>query len=279
MWTRSQVERLTGLSKKSIQRLCYQNTSRSAGGLGVWRPAESRPGYSRFDDGDLVVLYLLGRFRAAGFSTPELPDVLGGLADADPGALLGLLAEKRADLEAERRRIEGRLALVDELSDAAASGAAPGDAATSIALGCCLAELRSAVAREGVAAGAGAGDGLAPATEPAVSAAELDRALEEFANGLADLMGRGDSPDSAPARGLVRDAASRVVAAMGEGAATGVDAGSRDAVARLLRAAAGFLERDENGTFVEVMFGAGSAAFLRVAVRACLEGEGATQAG
>lgn len=39
----------------------------------------------------------------------------------------------------------------------------------------------------------------------------------------------------------------------------------------LLRVAARFLGRDENGAFVEVLFGEGSAAFLRAAVRSCLE--------
>ena len=53
MWERSQVERLTGLSRHMIQDLCYHNTK--GGGLGFWEPAVSKPGYSRFDEGDLLM--------------------------------------------------------------------------------------------------------------------------------------------------------------------------------------------------------------------------------
>ena len=53
MWKRSEVERLTGLGRHTIQDLCNQNTSRD--GLGFWEPAVMKPGYSRFDEGDLLL--------------------------------------------------------------------------------------------------------------------------------------------------------------------------------------------------------------------------------
>ena len=81
MWERSQVERLTGLSRHMIQDLCYHNTK--GGGLGFWEPAVSKPGYSRFDEGDLLMFYLVGQLKRAGFTLREVEPTVFAILEND----------------------------------------------------------------------------------------------------------------------------------------------------------------------------------------------------
>lgn len=70
MWKRSEVEGLTGLERHVIQNLCNKNASRDA--IGFWEPAVMKPGYSRFDEGDLLAFYLVRQITRSGFSPSEV---------------------------------------------------------------------------------------------------------------------------------------------------------------------------------------------------------------
>lgn len=99
MWKRSEVEKLTGLTRHMIQDLCNPNTSRD--GLGFWKPAVSKPGYSRFDEGDLCMFYLVGVLKRAGFSLMEIEPVAFDLLDDGDGFEQAMRA--KADALLERR--------------------------------------------------------------------------------------------------------------------------------------------------------------------------------
>lgn len=81
MWKRSQVEQLTGLTRHTIQDLCNPNTA--GDGLGFWRPAVSKPGYSRFDEGDLLAFYLVRQLTKAGFTLREVEPAVFDLLEDD----------------------------------------------------------------------------------------------------------------------------------------------------------------------------------------------------
>lgn len=116
MWERSQVEQLTGLSRHMVQDLCYQNTKR--GGLGFWEPAVSKPGYSRFDEGDLLMFYLVGQLKRAGFTLREVEDAVFDILEED-GALDETLRAKARALHARRAELDDQLAALECLEDAA----------------------------------------------------------------------------------------------------------------------------------------------------------------
>lgn len=115
MWERSQVEQLTGLSRHMVQDLCYQNTKR--GGLGFWEPAVSKPGYSRFDEGDLLMFYLVGQLKRAGFTLREVEDAVFDILEED-GALDETLRAKARALHARRAELDDQLAALECLEDA-----------------------------------------------------------------------------------------------------------------------------------------------------------------
>lgn len=116
MWERSQVEQLTGLSRHMILDLCYQNTKH--GGLGFWKPAVSKPGYSRFDEGDLLMFYLVGQLKRAGFTLKEVEPAVFDLLEED-GALEQALHEKERVLAARQAALEEQLSALACLEDAA----------------------------------------------------------------------------------------------------------------------------------------------------------------
>ena len=92
MWKRSEVERLTGLGRHTIQDLCNQNTSRD--GLGFWEPAVMKPGYSRFDEGDLLAFYLVRQLIKVGFTAAEVGPIVLEMAEKDDAFVCAL--RKRA---------------------------------------------------------------------------------------------------------------------------------------------------------------------------------------
>lgn len=136
LWMRSDVEKLTGLTKRSVQELCGRK--RRSHDVGFWRPVESRPGYSRFDEADAVVLHLAGRLHAAGFTLAEMENAIRAAlvrrARSDDSEVSdeadefgSLLASKAAVLRAERERIEAREQALKEIRAEAASSQDAGE--------------------------------------------------------------------------------------------------------------------------------------------------------
>lgn len=117
MWRRSEVEQLTGLRRHTIQDLCNQNTSR--GGLGFWEPAVMKPGYSRFDEGDLLAFYLVRLLTKAGFTPAEVGSVILSMTEKND-EFTGALRKRACVLGARRSVIDEQLAGLERLEEAAA---------------------------------------------------------------------------------------------------------------------------------------------------------------
>lgn len=112
IWLRSEVEALTGLSKRKVQELCHQN--RKTGGMAFWRPFESRPGYSGFDKSDLIAFYIAAKLHKSGFPLIEIKDAFKAtldLGDFDKA----LFRQKRKELQRRKEEIEIKIRNLDQL--------------------------------------------------------------------------------------------------------------------------------------------------------------------
>lgn len=116
MWKRSDVERLTGLTRHMIQDLCNPNTSRD--GLGFWEPAISKPGYSRFDEGDLLAFYLVRQLMKAGFTLREIESAVFDLME-DDDSFECALRRKATVLHRRRAELDSKLSALENLEVAA----------------------------------------------------------------------------------------------------------------------------------------------------------------
>lgn len=118
MWKRSQVEGLTGVSKRAIQQLCSHNAK--TGGLGFWRPYDMGPGHAAYDEADILAFLLVGRLHDAGFALTEMRSAVKALVqDADDrrdeASYAELIHAKCQRLQGELAEIEGKLALLQAL--------------------------------------------------------------------------------------------------------------------------------------------------------------------
>ena len=118
MWKRSDVERLTGLTRHMIQDLCNPNTS--GDGLGFWEPAISKPGYSRFDEGDLLAFYLVRQLMKSGFTLKEIESAVFDLME-DDDSFERELRRKATVLHRHRAELDSKLSTLEYLEAAAAS--------------------------------------------------------------------------------------------------------------------------------------------------------------
>ena len=236
MWKRSDVERLTGLTRHMIQDLCNPNTSRD--GLGFWEPAISKPGYSRFDEGDLLAFYLVRQLMKAGFTLKEIESAVFDLME-DDDSFERALRRKAMVLHRRRAELDSKLSALEYL-EMAASASADGRlyAVMEVALGqsaeravqVATTETQAAEAdevlvrrgmRELVAAVLGVlrGEG-APAEMGGRGIAPL---VAGWARAVADLLADDAAPATAGAQRLIRKMAHAVA---GEGASAGRHAGN-----------------------------------------------------
>lgn len=234
MWKRSEVEQLTGLGRHTIQDLCNQNTSRD--GLGFWEPAVMKPGYSRFDEGDLLAFYLVRQLIKVGFTPAEVGPVVLEMAE-NSDEFVSLLRRKAHDLNARRAAIDEQLASLERF-DGAAVASAP------------ECRLYAMMDRELVASVNRVVGAAACEQRASDDLREWARAsLQEISDSLMGSI-RGENPD--PDLGEIE----ALLAPLGE------KGESRDQVL-LARATALFLSEVENGVPVELALGKGSFAHLR----------------
>ena len=295
MWKRSDVERLTGLTRHMIQDLCNPNTT--GDGLGFWEPAISKPGYSRFDEGDLLAFYLVRQLMKAGFTLKEIESAVFDLMEDDDSFERALrrkamvLHRRRAELDSKLSALEylemaasvsadGRLYAVMEVALGQSAERAVRVAASEVQVTEADEESVRRGMRELVAAVLGVlrGEG-APAEMGGRGIAPL---VAGWARTIADLLADDAAPVTAGAQRLIREMAHAVA---GEGTSAGGRAGSvHDALATecagnacdalpsectssardglAVRALAAFLNESENGVPIELVFGEGSFAFL-----------------
>ena len=241
MWKRSEVERLTGLGRHTIQDLCNQNTSRD--GLGFWEPAVMKPGYSRFDEGDLLAFYLVRQLIKVGFTPTEVGPVILGMTEKDDAFVSAL--RKRAHISVNQRlEIEAQVTALERFEDAAV-GSAPEERLY------------------------------------AVMTVELEASAERAVNAAAFELRVPDTVRERARERLVREARNLVASIRGEAVGVSVDEvesclasgrateGASCEKVLLARAVARFLSEAENGVPVEPAFGKGSFAHLRQAALAC----------
>ena len=272
MWKRSDVERLTGLTRHMIQDLCNPNTN--GDGLGFWEPAISKPGYSRFDEGDLLAFYLVRQLMQAGFTLKEIESAVFDLME-DNGSFERALRRKATVLHRRRAELDGKLSTLEYLE--AAATAATDDRLYAVmeaaliqsaerAVRVATAELQAAEAdeesvrrgmRELVAAVLGVlrGD-EGPADADGHGAALL---VADWAREVDELLADEAAPASPAAQRLMREIAHAISGDCADD--------ERDALAA--RSLVAFLDESENGVPIELVFGEGSFAFLGQAARAC----------
>lgn len=275
MWKRSQVEQLTGLTRHTIQDLCNPNTA--GDGLGFWRPAVSKPGYSRFDEGDLLAFYLVRQLTKAGFTLREVEPAVFDLLE-DDGSFGRALLRKATTLRRRRAEIDDRLATLEYLEVVVE---APVDDRLYVAMEAALMQSAERAVRasvlelhakeedgESVRRGL---QGLVVAllgvlrgddAPSAVREHGIESLVNSWVSSLAGLLGDKSEPDSVEAKLLALDIAHAIA-----------DEDANDTQVDLaIRALAAFLGESENGVPVELVFGMGSFEFLARAVLACTSG-------
>ena len=285
MWERSQVERLTGLSRHMIQDLCYHNTK--GGGLGFWEPAVSKPGYSRFDEGDLLMFYLVGQLKRAGFTLREVEPTVFAILENDD-SLVRTLQGKADELHARRAELADQLSALECLEDAVSSK--PADRLYAVMEAVLVQSVDRAVEDAGRRLGAtreevdavhallldvarGMMSELRDGADRVNEADDATRTrlcIGEARVGIASLLHRGMVPTGPAACGFVR----RVSRKLARRCALGTPAEARAHAELVMRALAHVLGDVESGVPVELLFGNGSYAFLAQAFRVCAAGAG-----
>ena len=115
-WQIAEVERLLGLSRRDIQRACYDGQ----GGAGIVHPKESSWGRRSYDAGDLERLFHMGCLRDEGLSLPEVRRAFDA-AEEGAGGWEGYVADRLARMRDGGERDAELLARAEAL-EAATSG-------------------------------------------------------------------------------------------------------------------------------------------------------------
>ena len=104
-WTISEVERLTGLPRRDIQRCCYSGK----GGLGIVKPQDSSWGRRTYSVDEIALLYVVQLERLEGASLPEISNRLRASAQNASDDPAAALLSHIARLEERREAIVGQL--------------------------------------------------------------------------------------------------------------------------------------------------------------------------
>lgn len=290
MWQRSEVEKLTGLSRHAIQDLCNQNTA--AGGLGFWVPAISKPGFARYDEGDLLAFYLVKQFFKAGFTLAQMESVVFDMFETDSSFAQALSAQQNK-LEAYRDKVNAKLTALAQIKQSLVS--APENRPYAIMEAALTSNCNTAFAKA-----------TAPADKNLLSKAQLDQFyhrahlvvqtmfaiikgespasyyehLQRLGEQIQALLAKGVSPKSQEAQQLVYLQAAALsglqLLQQQPSSNNTFDATQLPTQESLLFEAAlifitTFCAEPENGTPIELVLGAKSFGFLAHASKACAE--------
>ena len=111
-WKIAEVEQLVGLSRRDIQRACYQGR----GGVGVLKPSDGSWGRRTYDERDLAVLFLLAQRRREGLTLSQAAERIR--EDSRDHTLSQLLEVEVEKLSEQLEAIEDRLVRAEALSAA-----------------------------------------------------------------------------------------------------------------------------------------------------------------
>lgn len=104
-WTISEVERLTGLPRRDIQRCCYSGK----GGLGIVKPQDSTWGRRTYSVDEIATLFVVHLEKQQGLSLPEIAEKLHKRPAIGSEAEPGLLAVHIARLKERQEEVAGQL--------------------------------------------------------------------------------------------------------------------------------------------------------------------------
>lgn len=104
-WTISEVERLTGLPRRDIQRCCYSGK----GGLGIVKPQDSTWGRRTYSARDVATLFVVRLEKQQGLSLPEIGEKLRKHPATGSEAEPGLLAVHIERLKERQEEVAGQL--------------------------------------------------------------------------------------------------------------------------------------------------------------------------
>lgn len=104
-WTISEVERLTGLPRRDIQRCCYSGK----GGLGIIKPQDSTWGRRTYSARDVATLFVVRLEKQQGLSLPEIGEKLRKRPVIGSEVEPGLLAVHIARLKERQEEVSGQL--------------------------------------------------------------------------------------------------------------------------------------------------------------------------
>lgn len=102
-WTISEVEHLTGLSRRDIQRCCYQGK----GGMGILEPQDSSWGRRSYSAADIATLYVVKLEKQSGLSLPEIGREFRKKKDADEFDMIAALKAHKARMEEQLEKLSG----------------------------------------------------------------------------------------------------------------------------------------------------------------------------
>ena len=119
-WQISSVQQLIGLSRRDIQRACYEGD----GGVGILSPKDSTWGRRTYDETDLAKLFVVRQYKARGLSLPEIRREFDRAASEGEGyrELLDIQVDR---LREQRDEVAGQLARAEALRDATDRDADP----------------------------------------------------------------------------------------------------------------------------------------------------------
>ena len=104
-WTISEVERLTGLPRRDIQRCCYNGK----GGLGIIKPQDSTWGRRTYSARDVATLFVVRLEKQQGLSLPEIGEKLRKRPAIGSEVEPGLLSVHIARLKERQEEVAGQL--------------------------------------------------------------------------------------------------------------------------------------------------------------------------
>ncbi len=102
-WTISEVEHLIGLSRRDIQRCCYQGK----GGMGILEPQDSSWGRRSYSTADIAMLFLVRFEKQSGMSLPEISKTFQAKRDAGTFDALNALDAYEARIEEQLESLSG----------------------------------------------------------------------------------------------------------------------------------------------------------------------------
>ncbi len=104
-WTVSEVEHLTGLSRRDIQRCCYQGK----GGVGILEPQDSSWGRRSYSVTDIATLYVVQLEKQSGLSLPEIGQKFQRNKDRGEFDVTAALKAHKARMEEQLERLSGHV--------------------------------------------------------------------------------------------------------------------------------------------------------------------------